>query len=196
MKSGTIKKLIIFTVLAVLIISYYVHLSSKTANDIEGNYEQSVVSSLLTVDTELNYPKNPRDVVVYYSEIITAFYEEELTEDQLVGLAQHARALFDEELLEHNEYTEYMQRIKEEIQSYKLNKKTIAEFLIERGSDVEYITDGGVQYAQVNALYYLKEGSDAKRTKTYEMYTLRKDADDNWKILFWETVPENNFRGE
>ena len=196
MKSGTIKKIIIFTVMAVLIISYYVHISSKTAGNVEENYEKTVVSELLSKDTDLNYPGNPRDVVVYYSEIISAFYKEKLTEDQLVGLAQHARALFDEELLELNEYNEYMQRLREEIQSYKLNDKYIAEFLIERASDVEYIVDNGVQYAEINALYYLKEGSEAKRTKTYEKYTLRKDENGNWKILFWETVPENNFRGE
>lgn len=191
----SLKKVVIFTLLAVMIILYYVHLTSRSADDIEGSLDTSVVSELLTVDMELNYPTTPRDVVIYYSKIIKAFYGENLTDNQLIGLAQHARATFDAELLEYNDYEEYMERLETEIEAYHQAKKVITEYIIQRASDVEYFTDGGVQYAKVEALYYLSEGSST-RTKTYECYTLRKDDEGKWRILYWETIPEKTIKGE
>ncbi len=191
----SLKKIIIFTILAVLIILYYVHLTSRSANDIEGNSDTTVVGELLAIDMDLNYPTTPRDVVIYYSKVIKAFYGEKLTDNQLIGLAQHARATFDAELLEYNDYEEYMERLEIEIEAYHQAKKVITDFIIQRASDVEYFTDNGVQYAKVEALYYLSEGSST-RTKTYECYTLRKGENGKWKILYWETIPEKDIKGE
>lgn len=190
-----LKKVIIFTVLAVLIVSYYVYLNSKSAADVAPATDDSTVGQLLAVDMELNYPANPRAVVEYYSKITKAFYDGEYTDDQLIGLAQHARAMFDDELLEYNDYDEYMERLKVEIESYELAERVITEYIVERASDVEFIIDSGIQYAKVDVVYYTKEGS-SQRDRVYEQYTLRQDEDGKWKIVYWEVVPEHTVKGE
>lgn len=193
----TLKKVIVFTFLAVLVISYYIHLTSKTANDVEATVDNSVVGTLLAVNMELNYPSTPKDVVELYSKIIKAFYGEEMTEDQLIGLAQRARAMFDSELLSYNSYNTYIQDLKTEIESYKLQSKKISAYSVERASHTVFINEDDSQYARINALYYVVQGkSGTDRTKTYERYTLRKDVEGKWKIVYWELIPEKDFHGE
>lgn len=190
-----LKKVIIFTVLAVLIVSYYVYLNSKSAKDVDPATDNSTLGQILAVDMDLNYPSTPRAVVDYYSKITKAFYDGGYTDEQLIGLAQHARAMFDEELLEYNDYDGYMERLNLEIESYKLADRTITEYIVERASDVEYIIDSGIQYAKVDAVYYTKEGS-SQRDRVYEQYTLRQDEEGKWKIVYWEVVPEHTVKGE
>ena len=184
-----LKKIVILTLLAVLVVSYYVHLSSKTAKDVEAVEDTSVVGQLLAVNMDLNYPSTPRDVVLYYSKIIKAFYEEDMTDDQLVGLAQHARATFDAELLAYNEYTVYLENLKNDIADYAANSRKITDYVVDRSSAVEYLTQDGCQYARIKVVYYVKSGS-SDRAKSYERYTLRKDEEGKWKILYWELTDE------
>lgn len=190
-----LRRVLIVTFLAVLMVSYYAYLSSKSASDVEANKDDTTVGQLLAVDMDLNYPANPRDVVVLYSRIIKAFYGEKYTDEQLIGLAQHARATFDEELLNYNDFDEYMERLKEEIGVYASKKRVIVDYIIERASDNEFLIDDGVNYAKVKALYYTKEG-DSVREKVYEQYTLRQDEDGRWKIVYWEVIPETIVKGE
>ena len=191
----TLRRVVVFTVMAVLIVIYYIHLSSKTADDIEAVADTSVVGILLAQNFDLNYPTTPRDVVDSYSKIIKAYYGEEFTDEQLEGLALHARALFDAELLAYNDYDTYMVNLKAEIASYKLNNKKISNYGIEKSSHTVYITENGNDYARVNALYYVMEGV-SDRTRTYERYTLRKDSEGKWKILYWELIPAEDYHGE
>lgn len=191
----TLRKVIIFTFLAVLLVTYYVHISSKTANDVEALPDNSFVGTLLALDPDISYPDTVYDVVSYYSDIIKAYYSEDMSDDQLVGLVQHARTLFDDELLSYNPYETFLQNVKAEITVYKAAGKKITDYSIQRNSDVTYIYDGIDQYARINVLYWMMEGN-SDRTKTYERYTLRKDDEGHWKILYWELVEPNNFKSE
>ena len=88
-----------------------------------------------------------------------------------------------------------MERLKEEIESYKLNKKKIVEYTIQRASDIEYLIDNGIQYAKVKAVYYTAE-EGGNRSKVYEEYTLRQDKNSQWKIVFWDVIPETGVEGD
>lgn len=186
MKKRVITTVVLVTFLAVIVISYYIRLNNKTVDNIEAAVDNSEVGQILAVNLNLNYPGNPRDVVMFYSRIIKSFYDLEYTDDQLVGLAQHARDLFDSELLLNNDYEPYMDRLKAEIASYQLNNKKITDYVIERASDIEMFIDNGRQYARAEAVYYTRAGS-AEHNKVSEVYTLRQDDEGRWKILFWET---------
>lgn len=190
-----LRRALIITFAAVLIVTAYIHLSSKGTSNGEAVIDNSEIGQLLARDMDLNYPANPYDVVTLYSRIIKVYYEGEYTDDQLNGLAQHARAMFDDELLSYNDYDEYMARLKEEIESYKLNSKKIIDYTVQRASDIELLTDSGVQYAKVKAIYYTLE-SGSKRNKVYEEYTLRQNENGQWKILFWDVISETNVKGE
>lgn len=179
-----IKLPIIITLLAVLAISYYIYLTHRDVDNNDKLSENTAVTALTNRDMEKNYPGTPKAVVEYYSDIITLYYKTSLTDDELTGLAQHARALFDDELLFYNEYEKYMSDLKDEIQSYKDADKYIADYEIENGYNIEYFTSNEVNYARVDVQYFVREGKSL--INTYEKYTLRKDKDGNWKILYWE----------
>ncbi len=190
-----LKTILVITLMASVILACYIKLTSKPSSGDEPVTDTSEVGQILAKDMDLNYPSNPHDVVVFYSRVIKAFYDGEYNDDQLNGLAQHARAMFDTELLSYNDYDEYMERLKTEIESYKLNNKKIVEYTIQRASDIEMLTDNGIQYARVKAVYYTAEDG-AKRDKVYEQYTLRQNDEGQWKILFWEVIPETGVEGE
>lgn len=190
-----LRRVLIVTFFAAVIIAAYAKLTSKSAKDVEVKVDDSPVGQILAQNMDLNYPANPRDVVILYSKIIKAYYGENYTDDQLVGLAQHARALFDDELLACNEYEVYMTQLKADIAAYKALNKVISVYTIQRSADVEMFIDDGIQYARVKAIYYTAEVGATERTEVYEQYTLRK-TDDRWKILFWEVIPKTIVKGD
>ena len=194
-KWSILKSILVITLMASVILACYIKLTSNPTSDEEPVADTSEVGQLLARDMDLNYPANPHDVVLFYSRVIKAFYDGEYDDDQLNGLAQHARATFDSELLTYNDYDEYMERLKSEIESYSLEKKKIVEYTIQRASDIEMFTDNGIQYAKVKAVYYTSQ-EGGSRNKVCEQYTLRQDKEGQWKILFWEVIPDTQVEGE
>ena len=190
-----LRRTLFITFAAVLIVTVYIRLSSKGASNNGATIDNSELGQLLSRDMDLNYPTNPYDVVTLYSRIIKVYYDGGYTDDQLNGLAQHARAMFDAELLSYNDYDEYMERLKTEIEAYKINNKKIVEYTVQRASDIELFTDSGTQYARVKVIYYTLESS-SNRNKVYEEYTLRQNGSGQWKILFWDVIPETGVKGE
>lgn len=75
-----------------------------------------------------NFPATPREVVKLYNRIITCFYNDEYTDDELYDLGDQARKLFDDELLENNPRDEYFKNLKEDISEYHDKNKTIGVF--------------------------------------------------------------------
>ena len=178
------KKPLIITALAVLAISYYIYLSNKDVNNDDKMTSNSEASELISRDMEKNYPATPRAVLSYFIDIQKVWYKEDISEDELNGLVQHTRALYDDELLAANEYETYIASLKAEIDTYKENERYISEYIIEDGYNIRYKSFNGRTYAFVNVKYYIRE--DENLRTVYEEYTLRKDADSRWKILFWK----------
>ena len=169
-----LKSVLVITLMASVILACYIKLTAGSSNTEEPEADTSEVGKILSKDMQLNYPSNPHDVVLYYSRIIKAYYDGEYNDDQLNGLAQHARATFDDELLSYNDYDEYMERLRAEI---------------------EYLIDNSIQYAKVKAVYYTAEDGGS-RSKVYEEYTLRQDKNSQWKIVFWDVIPETSVEGD
>ena len=107
-----LKSVLVITLMASVILACYIKLTAGSSNTEEPETDTSEVGKILSKDMQLNYPSNPHDVVLYYSRIIKAYYDGEYNDDQLNGLAQHARATFDDELLSYNDYDEYMDELK------------------------------------------------------------------------------------
>jgi len=144
------------------------------------------VQKINTKDLEKDYPETPREVVKLFNRIITAYYKETYSEDELETLAGQALKLFDAELQANNPSEIYLASVKEEIGSYEKLDKEIAQSSVCGSNDVEYIQDGDDSLAYVSSSYFIKEGKEY--TRTYEVYVLRKDADGNWKILVYYQV--------
>ncbi|MCM1307872.1 MAG: hypothetical protein NC223_04660 [Butyrivibrio sp.] len=183
---GKFRTPLIFTVLAVLAVSYYIYLSHRSVDNTDKMADGSVLSELLNRDMDLNYPSDYYEVMKYFSEVNKLWYKEELTQDQIVGLAQHVRTLYDEEFLskEGNGYEAYLANLSNEIEAYRKEGRYINDYEVQKRSTIKTTSFQGGRYAMVTVKFYVRKGK--KLDITYQKYTLRKDADSRWKILYWE----------
>lgn len=186
MKGGwkKIGKPLIFTLTALAVIGLFYFFSRREIDNNEKIAADNAITKLISRDLELNYPSTPKSVVALYSDIISVLYKEDCSEDQVEALAKQARGLFDEELLQLNEYEGYMDRLEAELKLYEDADRYISGYEIEDGYNIEYIKTKDDSYARVAVKYYVREGKDIKNV--YEEYTLREDEEGNWKILYWE----------
>ena len=108
------------------------------------------------------------------------------TDDELESLADQARKLLDDELLENNPRDQYLSDLKADIEDYHNKSKTIRSSNVCDSNDVVYQTVDGRECAYVTASYFMNENNSFDRTN--EMYVLRKDDDGDWKILVFYQV--------
>lgn len=188
------KKYITFIVIVVLMASVVIYSYYKTSIDNKKENEVSAKSDseveiIINKDLENSYPATPREVVDFYSRILSCYYGEKCSDAQLEKMVEQSRKLFDEELLKANPIDTYMVNLKNDISEYKQNKKTISTYVIEGSADIEYKTFQSHYYAKVDTVYYVKGKNGTERT--FETYTLRKDSNGKWKILYWELTDTN-----
>lgn len=150
------------------------------------NVELTAVQKLITKDLEKNYPATPREVVKIYNEIISCFYNEEYTEDELEALGNQARYLMDEELLANNPKDNYFKNLKAEIADYRRDERIIISYNLCSSNEVQFVTVDERECAYVKTSYFIKDKTGHSRT--YQMYVVRKDDEGNWKILVFYQV--------
>lgn len=185
-KSNMIKTVVCIVIMAALVAGYYFYISNKDFRSENSKQEaKEETELLLNRDLEKDYPANPRDVVIYYSDLICSIYNEELTDEQVEKAAVQLRTLFDVELLEENTLNEYTKRLKEETAAYHAEKKTISNYQVFKNSEVKYQRMKGKNYAILSAYYRLKT-KNSNPVTSCEEFLLRKDEDGYWRILGWE----------
>lgn len=169
-----------------LIVGYYYYLSHKDKKDVETDTKVGAVAEVLLEDLDKNYPPTPREVVKFYNQILTCFYNEDYDDDQLEALGEQARKLMDTELLNNNPKEIYLSSLKKEVEEYKEKGQTLADTTVSSSNEIDYKTVDGRECAFVTASYFIKEGNSYNRT--YQEYVLRKDGDKNWKIVGYQLV--------
>lgn len=175
------KHAVIVILMAALVGGYYYYLSHrnpKAADDVE----LTQLDEVLLKQLDNAYPPTPREVVRFYNKFIECAYGGEYDDTQFNGLVDQARKLMDEELLGINPLEDYKSKLQEEIASYKEDKKQIIKTSVCASDEVILKEIEGKECAYVQASYFLKEGN-GKFSRTYQRYLLRKDPDENWKIL-------------
>lgn len=181
-----IRYVVVGVILVALLVCWYFHLSNQSSTGEEENVELTVADKLTSKDLDVTYPKSPRAVVKYYSEILECMINEDVTEEDLDKLMQQARKLFDEELLANNEEDAQWKRMVSELNGFDSTETYLAKWEISTSSDVEYVEMEGREWANVHAVYTLKELDSATYNNVSEVYLLRKDADGKWKIYGWQ----------
>lgn len=162
-------------------------MSNREIKPEDNKSETTEVTRLITKNLDGDYyPEFPRDVVIFYSRIVKAYYYTELQEDEIEALGQQARKLFDEELLKENPEEEFFDNLKEDIRQYNEVERKIHGFTVEKSADIDTFMFKGMEYAKVTAGYIVRE--KGKTATIYEDYILRKDQDGKWKILYWEVA--------
>lgn len=174
-----------------LVCGYYYYLSHKNAKSAEDAQDKTTeVEKIIERDFDKQYPKTPREVVKWYNRIITAFYGEEYTDEELEKMADQARSLMDDELLSYNPRDTYLKSLKADIEDYKTRDKIIVQSSVSDSNDITYATVDGDYCAYVDAYYFSREASDYSRT--YEEFVLRRDDEGHWKILSFRLTEGDN----
>lgn len=180
------RTIIVIAVLVALGLVYYYYLANKDtgkdATDIAA--DTSEVSVLISKDIMANYPESPKDVVNLYARITKAYYDTSLTDDQIEALGKQARLMFDDELKNTQTDADFYEKLKEDIGNYNSTKTRISSYVIQSAAKTKYSTFKDRQYASIALVYYLRQGDKLIDSPT--KFTLRKDDDGHWKILFWE----------
>jgi phosphoglycolate phosphatase-like HAD superfamily hydrolase len=181
-----VRTALIVAMLAAVIVGYFYYLSNRKLSKISsGNKTVSEYAKIKNHDFDKAYPESPRSVVKWYNRIITEYYANDHTDNEIKELASQARKLFDDELLKANPEDQFFDSVKSDIADYKKRKAKIVTSKVESSNDVEYATYQGSDVAYVQAYYFSKEGSEYVRT--YQDFCLRK-TDGKWKILTWKVV--------
>ncbi len=181
-----IKYIVIGVILVALLVGIFLHLSKKPTSGGEENITLTEADKLIAKDLDLNYPKSPRAVVKYYSEILECMVNDKVEEEDLKKLMEQARKLYDEDLLANNEEDDQWKRMVSELTGYDSADIYISKWEISTSSDVEYAEMDGREWASVHAVYTLKEFDSATYNNTSEVYLLRKDSEGKWKIYGWQ----------
>ena len=180
------RTIIVIAVLVALGLGYYYYLANKDtgkdATDIAA--DTSEVSVLISKDIMANYPESPKDVVNLYARITKAYYDTSLTDEQIEALGKQARLMFDDELKNTQTDADFYEKLKEDIGNYNSTKTRISSYVIQSAAKTKYSTFKDRQYASIALVYYLRQGDKLIDSPT--KFTLRKDDDGRWKILFWE----------
>lgn len=180
------RTIIVIAVLVALGLGYYYYLANKDtgkdATDIAA--DTSEVSVLISKDIMANYPESPKDVVNLYARITKAYYDTSLTDEQIEALGKQARLMFDDELKNTQTDADFYEKLKEDIGNYNSTKTRISSYVIQSAAKTKYSTFKDRQYASIALVYYLRQCDKLIDSPT--KFTLRKDDDGHWKILFWE----------
>ena len=180
------RTIIVIAVLVALGLVYYYYLANKDtgkdATDIAA--DTSEVSVLISKDIMANYPESPKDVVNLYARLTKAYYDTSLTNEQIEALGKQARLMFDDELKNTQTDADFYEKLKEDIGNYNSTKTRISSYVIQSAAKTKYSTFKDRQYASIALVYYLRQGDKLIDSPT--KFTLRKDDDGHWKILFWE----------
>ena len=180
------RTIIVIAVLVALGLGYYYYLANKDtgkdATDIAA--DTSEVSVLISKDIMANYPESPKDVVNLYARITKAYYDTSLTDEQIEALGKQARLMFDDELKNTQTDADFYEKLKEDIGNYNSTKTRISSYVIQSVAKTKYSTFKDRQYASIALVYYLRQADKLIDSPT--KFTLRKDDDGHWKILFWE----------
>lgn len=189
MRSGskTAKTGIVLIIMALTAFALYYYMVNK-AKGPEQETETTVVQDVLLKNLEKDYPATVREVIKYYNEIMQCYYNEEYTEEELEALAGKAMELFDEELAENQNETQYMANLKAEIEDYKEAEIVISSSALASATDVDYYTYNGRECARIRCVYTMRQKTRLQTLK--EVYVLRKDDADHWKILGWDVADD------
>ena len=191
-----IKKPLIITLLAVMVVSYYIYLSHRgNGSSQKAKKETTAATAVLQRDMDKNYPGSPCSVIEYFADIQKVIYKSTVSDDEMTGLEQHMYATYDDELKEKNPYDLFVENLKAEVSSYKSDKKYISQFIVEDGYGVDMQKLNGEDYAMVDVKYYIRNEKQKETVAIYEKYTLRKDTEGRWKILYWELTDGKDMEG-
>ena len=189
-RGTNVKKVIILGVLSALIIGVFAFLANRRSPaSLNETPKLSAVQQLLARNLNSSYPPTPKEVVKLYSEYTRCFYSETYTDEELEALAIKSRELLDDELVANQTDAQFLLSLKEDIEKWKSEGRSISSYSIASAADVEYETFDGYEWARLSCYYSMRVGTNILPVR--EVFLLRKDFEGHWRIVGWEMGDED-----
>lgn len=180
---------VVIIAIVLLITAYYFYTADKSSREKEAEAadEVTAVQEVLLKDLKNNYPPSPKEVLRYYGELSRCLYGETYTEEEFKLLAEKIRELYDDELLKSNENEAYLNNLKLTVDEWNEKKRTIMGVVVSASTDVEYFSEDGFDFARLRCLFNIRQ--DTAVSSSAQIFLLRKDKDEHWKIYAWKVAP-------
>ena len=117
-KSITVKSIIVAVFFVVLVLSYFNHLSNKSATR-RSDAQKTEIQTLMDYDMEMEYPNTPRDVAKLHNRYFKLFYGQSLSDEELSSLNKKVRMLYCHDLLVANPEADSLLKLKNDIEAVK-----------------------------------------------------------------------------
>lgn len=180
----TTRVTIVVMILIVLVVGYYCYLVNRS-HRADAEKALTAVENVLLRDLESSqYPQTPKELIRYYNDILKCFYNEECSSEEIEALARKVRGLYDQELLNHNEWSTYIFNLEAEIQNFRNLKRRITGISLASSTEVEEFTQDGYKFAKIRCGYNIMQGKES--SFSVHVYLLRRDKEKRWKIYGWE----------
>ena len=168
--------------MVITVFALYYYLVNKVERS-DPEVETSAVEDVLLKNLETDYPATVREVIKYYNEIMSCYYGENPTDEELKKLADKAMELYDAELVDYQSEEMYIEDLKAEIAAFAASDTVLSHVALSSSTAVDYYTYNGRECAQIRCIYTMRQKTGLMTIK--EVYVLRKDDSGRWKILGW-----------
>ncbi len=176
------KSAAVLAVMVITVFALYYYLVNKVERS-DPEVETSAVEDVLLKNLETDYPATVREVIKYYNEIMSCYYSENPTDEELKKLADKAMELYDAELVDYQSEEMYIEDLKAEIAAFAASDTVLSHVALSSSTAVDYYTYNGRECAQIRCIYTMRQKTGLMTIK--EVYVLRKDDSGRWKILGW-----------
>lgn len=176
------KSAAVLAVMVITVFALYYYLVNKVERS-DPEVETSAVEDVLLKNLETDYPATVREVIKYYNEIMSCYYSENPTDEELKKLADKAIELYDAELVDYQSEEMYIEDLKAEIAAFAASDTVLSHMALSSSTAVDYYTYNGRECAQIRCIYTMRQKTGLMTIK--EVYVLRKDDSGRWKILGW-----------
>ncbi len=176
------KSAAVLAVMVITVFALYYYLVNKVERS-DPEVETSAVEDVLLKNLETDYPATVREVIKYYNEIMSCYYGENPTDEELKKLADKAMELYDAELVDYQSEEMYIEDLKAEIAAFAASDTVLSHMALSSSTAVDYYTYNGRECAQIRCIYTMRQKTGLMTIK--EVYVLRKDDSGRWKILGW-----------
>lgn len=187
--NGT-KGIIIIVILVGLIISYYYYLSNKDFTNTKNDVSISAAQEILLKNYDINYPPTPKEVLKEYLQISKVLHNENLSDEEVTQLGLKIQELYDAEFVANKSKESYLTDLKSEVANFRNNSYAITNYYTSSSTDVIYDKLDGFDFAKLYATYSVRAGSEVQTLQ--EVFLLRKDDANHWKIYGWQPVEKQN----
>ena len=192
-KSCSKNKMILFCFIMILVIAgaliaYYQFMKRQQSEETVKT-PVTATDKLIDKDIENGYPETPAEVLELWGRITQNLYNN-AGGDEVDKLAKQLRIMYSSELLEQNEESAHIEKLRKELETFRENKIKILNYSTDTGSNIQYKTVNNRQCAYMR-LSFLLTKSQRGYMKMYQDFVLTKE-DDKWKVVgFQESEQES-----